>query len=77
MQALGQIAKLLEILHECSVEVRPLGEDDLLFLLLSRYAEQSGTNVYAEIQRPQHMQIFDSTIAEPHVRCFSSLQYMD
>lgn len=49
------------------MEVRPLGEDDLLFLLLSRYAEQSGSIVYAEIQRSHHMQIFDSTIAEPLV----------
>lgn len=67
MQALGHIARLLEALQECSMEVRPLGEDDLLFLLLSRYAEQSGSIVYAEIQRSHHMQIFDSTIAEPLV----------
>ena len=67
MQALGHIAKLLEVFHTCSREIRPLSEEDLLFLLLSRFAEQSGSIVYAEIQRSQQIQIYDSTIAEPLV----------
>lgn len=47
--------------------MRPLQEEDLLFLLLRRFADTSEADVYAEIRRPHDVQIYDSTIQEPLV----------
>lgn len=66
-QALGHISRFLEAFHACSREIRPLTEEDLLFLLLSRFAEQSDATVYVEIRPAHDLQVFDSTIIDPLV----------
>ncbi|KAF2633022.1 hypothetical protein BU25DRAFT_454154 [Macroventuria anomochaeta] len=43
----------------------PLQEEDLLFLLLRRFADSSDATVYAEIRRSDDVQVYDSTIKEP------------
>ncbi|CAG5148255.1 uncharacterized protein ALTATR162_LOCUS2174 [Alternaria atra] len=45
--------------------IKLLNEEDVLFLLLSRYSRSSGACVYVEIKRPGEVQIFDSAIVEP------------
>jgi hypothetical protein len=45
----------------------PLHEQDVLFLLLSRYAQASQADVYMEIRRPGDFHVYDSTILEPLV----------
>ncbi|KZM26580.1 hypothetical protein ST47_g2213 [Ascochyta rabiei] len=49
----------------CISEMSPLQEEDLLFLLLRRFADSSDATVYAEIRRSEDVQIYDSTIQEP------------
>jgi hypothetical protein len=51
----------------CLLKIEPLHEEDVLILLLSRYAKSSGTGVYLEIRRPGDVQVYDSEISEPDV----------
>src|SRR4051812_23218903 len=57
------ICEYQNVLHT----VKPLNEEDILFLLLSRYSRLSGACVYVEIKRPGEVQIFDLAIVEPLV----------
>jgi hypothetical protein len=51
----------------CLRKVTPLEEKDVLFLLGSRFATETGADVYMEIKRPGDIQVFDSKIVEPNV----------
>ena len=49
-------------------QVKPLSEEEILFLLLSRYAASSGASVYTEIRHGNDTHVFDSNVSEPLVR---------
>ncbi|KAF1363090.1 hypothetical protein EJ07DRAFT_152607 [Lizonia empirigonia] len=66
-RAFCHLSELLDKFQECIGEMSPLKEEDLLFLLLRRFSDASDATVYAEIRRPEHFQIYDSTIKEPLV----------
>ena len=59
--------ELLNKVQDCISEMSPLQEEDLLFLLLRRFADSSNATVYAEIRRLDDIQVYDSTIKEPLV----------
>jgi hypothetical protein len=66
-QVFCHLNKLLDKFQDCISEISPLKEEDLLFLLLRRFAHSSNATVYAEIRRPEDVQVYDSAIEEPLV----------
>ncbi|KAI1514775.1 hypothetical protein A1F96_10208 [Pyrenophora tritici-repentis] len=64
-QAFNNIERLIREYEEFLQSASPLDEEDILFLLLKRYSQSSGSSVYMEIKRPGEVQIYDSSIAEP------------
>ena len=66
-QVICRLNELLDKFQDCINEMGPLQEEDLLFLLLRRFADSSDATVYAEIRRSEEFQIYDSTIQEPLV----------
>lgn len=66
-QVFCHLTELLDKYQNCISEISPLEEEDLLFLLLRRFANSSGATVYVEIKRSGDLQIYDSTIQEPLV----------
>ena len=66
-QVICRLNELLDKFQDCINEMGPLQEEDLLFLLLRRFADSSDATVYAEIRRSEELQIYDSTIQEPLV----------
>ncbi|UPX14875.1 uncharacterized protein EKO05_0005346 [Ascochyta rabiei] len=64
-QVFCHLTELLNSFQNCISEMSPLQEEDLLFLLLRRFADSSDATVYAEIRRSEDVQIYDSTIQEP------------
>lgn len=66
-QAFCHLTGLLDKFQDCISKISPLQEEDLLFLLLRRFADSSNVAVYAEIRRPEDIQVYDSTIQEPLV----------
>ncbi|OWY53295.1 hypothetical protein AALT_g11514 [Alternaria alternata] len=64
-QAFSNIERLIHEYQNVLHTIEPLNEEDVLFLLLSRYSQSSGACVYMEIKRPGEVQIFDSAIVEP------------
>lgn len=73
-QAFSNLERLVCAYQEILPQVAPLDEEEVLFLLLKRYAQSSGADVYVEIKRPRDVQVFDSTIPEPPVSCAQSPQ---
>jgi hypothetical protein len=66
-QAFGEVAQLLCEYQACLLKIKPLQEEDFLYLLLNRYAQSTGVGVYLKIRRPTEVQIYYSDIPEPHV----------
>lgn len=66
-QAFGDIEKLICEYHACLNKIKPLHEEHVLFLLLSRFAQSTGVGVYLEIKRPDDIQVYDSELSEPRV----------
>ncbi|EOA87087.1 uncharacterized protein SETTUDRAFT_31388 [Exserohilum turcica Et28A] len=64
-QAFGNIEQLICAYQRLLETIDPLDEEDIIFLLLSRFSRSTGTSVYVEIKRPSGVQIFDSTMVEP------------
>jgi hypothetical protein len=77
-QAFGEVAQLLCEYQACLLKITPLQEEDILYLLLDRFAQSTGAGVYLEIRRAEEIQVYDSAISEPHVSplmsCFSLLE---
>jgi hypothetical protein len=67
-QAFDDVAHLMCEYQACLQKIKPLLEEDVLFLLLSQYAQKTRTRVYMEIRRPSDIQVFDSELPEPYVR---------
>jgi hypothetical protein len=67
-EAFADIGQLICEYRDILNRIKPLQEEEVLFLLLSRYAQASGTDVYLEMRRPENVQIYDSSISEPLVR---------
>lgn len=57
----------------CLEKIQPLQEEDVLFLLLSRYARSTGFGVYVEVSKSTDVQVYDSNLTEPPV----SLSYYE
>jgi hypothetical protein len=66
-QAFTDVAHLICEYKACLLKIQPLDEKDVLYLLLSQYAQNTGSGVYLEIRRPGDVQVYDSELAEPHV----------
>jgi hypothetical protein len=67
-QAFADIGRLIYEYKDKLDRIQPLQEEEVLFLLLSRYAQASGTEVYLEIRRPGDVQVYDSSIPNPLVK---------
>jgi hypothetical protein len=67
-RAFSKVAQLICEYQACLQEIQPLQEEDVLCLLLDRFAQISAASVYLEIRRPREVQIYDSEISEPQVR---------
>jgi hypothetical protein len=67
-QAFADIGRLIYEYKDKLDRIQPLQEEEVLFLLLSRYAQASGTEVYLEIRRPGDVQVYDSSISNPLVK---------
>ncbi|KAF2844475.1 hypothetical protein T440DRAFT_559586 [Plenodomus tracheiphilus IPT5] len=65
-QAFGDVGHLICEYQACLEKIKPLQEEDVLFLLLSRYARSTGSGVYLEIRKSSDLQVYDSELAEPH-----------
>jgi hypothetical protein len=68
------ITNFLKEYQNCIDQISPLREEDLLFLLLRRFAESSNATVYAEFRRSEDLQVYDSTLHEPLVSWYSNPQ---
>ncbi|KAF1840093.1 uncharacterized protein K460DRAFT_322426, partial [Cucurbitaria berberidis CBS 394.84] len=64
-QAFSNIERLICEYQESLRKIKPLHEEDVLFLLLGRFSQSSGASVYMEVRRPGDVQVYDSTISEP------------
>jgi hypothetical protein len=73
-EALADIGRLVCEYRDKLSEVEPLQEEDVLFLLLSQYAQASGSGVYVEIRQLGEVQVYDSSSSETMVRDNSQVQ---
>ncbi|KAH8714090.1 hypothetical protein GQ44DRAFT_776090 [Phaeosphaeriaceae sp. PMI808] len=64
-QIFGNITNFLTEYQTYSSTMHPLSGENLLFLLLHRFAETSGATVYTKIRRSEDVQVYDSIIAAP------------
>lgn len=64
-QPITNLESLVSEYERSLAQIAPLKEHNVLFLLLSEFAQLSNAEVYVEIRREGEMQIFDSTIEEP------------
>jgi hypothetical protein len=72
-QAFSEVAQLICEYQACLLKIKPMQEQDILYLLLDRFAQSTGVGVYLEIRTPKEVQIYDSEIPEPQVSQISSL----
>jgi hypothetical protein len=72
-QAFCEVAQLICEYHACLLKIKPMQEQDIIYLLLHRFAQSTGAGVYLEIRTPKEVQIYDSEIPEPQVSQMSSL----
>jgi len=66
-QAFSDVGHLICEYQACLENIKPLREEDVLFLLLSLYARSTGAGVYLEIRKSTDLQVYDSDLAEPAV----------
>ncbi|EUC27548.1 hypothetical protein COCCADRAFT_30994 [Bipolaris zeicola 26-R-13] len=64
-QAFAHVERFIEEYQSFVQQIRPLSEEDILFLILSRYATSSGASVYTEIRHDDDVNVFDSKVTEP------------
>jgi hypothetical protein len=70
--ALVDIPNFFDEYQNCIRMMSPISEETLLFLLLRRFSDLTGAEVYAEIRLLEDVQIYDSTISVPQVRLSSN-----
>jgi hypothetical protein len=70
--ALVDIPNFFDEYQNCIRMMSPVSEETLLFLLLRRFSDLTGAEVYAEIRLLEDVQIYDSTISVPQVRLSSN-----
>jgi hypothetical protein len=68
IQTFSRVARLMSEYQACLRDIQPLQEEDILYLLLDRFAQASEAGVYLEIRRQGDVQIYDSDMSEPQVR---------
>jgi hypothetical protein len=73
-QAFADIGRLIYEYRDSLSRIKPLQEEEVLFLLLSQYAQTSGFGVYMEIRQPTEVQVYDSSICIPSVGDNSQLR---
>jgi hypothetical protein len=66
--AFGNVGHLICKCQSCLEKIKPLQEEDILFLLLDRYVKSTGNGVYIKIKQPPDIQVYDSDVKEPMVR---------
>jgi hypothetical protein len=68
IQTFSRVARLMCEYQACLRDIQPLQEEDILYLLLDRFAQASEAGVYLEIRRQGDVQVYDSDMSEPQVR---------
>ncbi|ENI00455.1 hypothetical protein COCC4DRAFT_75720 [Bipolaris maydis ATCC 48331] len=64
-QAFAPVEHFIDEYQAFLRQIKPLNEEDILFLLLSRYATTSGASVYTEIRHKNDVHVFDTDVSEP------------
>lgn len=66
-QTFRNIGDLIAAYKVCLEQIGPVAEENILFLLMDRFAKSAHVRVYVEIERPGHMQVYDSEAILPPV----------